>query len=202
MKTLRPGDTTTAAGDLWTRSSRCTQNRAHHQHCRGEFKMTCGKGGQNAWSESLVWFSMVQYRWFAEKKSKTLFLEEYQPLKARSDYSCPFLWGVYPAWVWGCCLGETGGFHHCGGHGICDRLGKSQRGELWSISQGRNFDHFLDLQGGGSFFFGIFSMIFRIFFCWGEVFGCFFGWHLWSSQTHTSYKGGFECIVDHKFRNY
>ncbi len=49
-----PGDTTAAAGDLWTRSSGCAQNRAHHQHCRGAMSsMTHYSSGRG--SKCLLW---------------------------------------------------------------------------------------------------------------------------------------------------
>ena len=124
--------------------------------------MTCGEGGQNAWSEGLVGFSLVQYWWFAKSFSReTLARFSWKSINHwRQDViflanflgGCLLLGLTTPVW-------EFSGFHHCGGHGICDRLGKSQRGELWSISQGRNFDHFLDLQGAGGFDGKFVSMI-------------------------------------------
>jgi len=115
------------------------------------------------WS-GLVWFSIDDLLKVFREKLWPDFLGRVSTIEGKTWFFLPIFWGA--AWVWvDSCLGFSG-FHYCGGHGICDRLGKSQRGELWSISQGRNFDHFLDLQGRG--FDGHFSMILDFFW---EVFG-------------------------------
>ena len=72
MKTpfTRPGDTTAAAGRSLNPLQRVYAKSCSPPTLQRWIQWLAGEGGQNAWSESLVGFSLVQYWWFAKSFSR------------------------------------------------------------------------------------------------------------------------------------